>query len=178
MNALSDQSLPLDRQTGRSAFGGNAQGYHQSRSGYPQELFDHLASRTAPCPRALEIGAGSGLATEGLATLEPSRLALIEPDSRLCDFLRDRFAQPDLAIINGTFPEVAVEGPFDLVACAAAFHWIEPEPALASSEHERALDVPGRCLCTVRLQRSRASHGLAGGDGRRFRPSRVRTPFN
>lgn len=140
MSARPGPSERLDRQVGRSAFGTDALGYHEARSGYPPELFDYLARRTAPAPRILEIGAGTGLASAGLLACSPSRLTLVEPDPRLCAFLEERFAQANVCVASGTFPEIQIEGPFDLAACAAAFHWMEAGPALA---RVRSLLVPG-----------------------------------
>lgn len=121
----------LERQVGRSAFGGDAQAYDDARSGYPAELFELLASRSVPRPRIAEIGAGTGLASQGLFELSPSQLTMIEPDPRLCVFLEHRFTRTDSRVVCAPFPDVDIEGPFDLIACAAAFHWMEPVPALA-----------------------------------------------
>lgn len=131
MSVSPDSSTSLDRQVGRSAFGIDAQGYDDARSGYPAELFDLLASRTVSTPRVAEIGSGTGLASQGLLGLSPSELTLIEPDRRLCDFLETRFPRPDTRVICAPFPDVDIEEQFDLIACAAAFHWMEPAPALA-----------------------------------------------
>lgn len=130
----------LERQVGRSAFGVDAQAYDDARSGYPVELFELLASRTVPEPRVAEIGSGTGLASEGLLGLAPIHLTMIEPDPRLCIFLEQRFARPDTRIICAPFPDVNIEGKFDLIACAAAFHWMEPVPALAKV---KSLLAPG-----------------------------------
>lgn len=131
MSVSPDSSTSLGRQVGRSAFGIDAQAYDDARSGYPAELFDLLASQTVSMPRVAEIGSGTGIASQGLLGLSPSELTLIEPDRRLCDFLETRFSRPDTRVICAPFPDVEIEGEFDLIACAAAFHWMEPAPALA-----------------------------------------------
>ena len=131
MNVPPGNSGKLDRLVGRSAFGADATGYHDARSGYPDELFTHLARLATSGPRIFEIGAGTGLATQGLLTLGPSRLTVIEPDPRLCQFLQGRFSSSNSEVVCGTFPDTDVEGQFDLIACAAAFHWMEPVSALA-----------------------------------------------
>ena len=131
MSASNERSGLLDRSDGRSIFGTDAAGYHEARSGYPPALFEDLASRVKQSPAILEIGAGTGLATFDLLKLEPSRLTIIEPDAELCRFLESRFDDQPVTVSRGVFPEVSIEGQFDLVACAAAFHWMEPEAALA-----------------------------------------------
>ncbi|WP_298164418.1 trans-aconitate 2-methyltransferase [Novosphingobium sp.] len=140
MNVPPDNSETLDRSVGRSAFGADAPGYDAARSGYPDELFELLSQRVRKNPDILEIGAGTGLATLGLLRLSPRQLALLEPDHRLCDFLQSRFAQAQPEVICGTFPDPRVEGSFDLIACAAAFHWMEPDVALVRI---RKLLAPG-----------------------------------
>ena len=127
----------MTREAGRTIFGAGAQGYHAVRSGYPGALFTHLKERTAPAPRILEIGPGSGLATEGLLALAPAAYVGVESDADFVAYLRGRFAAPNMKFINAPFPclqELGQQagGPFDLAACAAAFHWLEPEPALAA----------------------------------------------
>lgn len=139
MNVSSGRPDILDRDVGRSAFGIDAQGYDDARSGYPPELFDLLGRHTVPEPRVLEIGSGTGLASEGLLGLSPAWLAMIEPDQRLCRFLEQRFACPDVSIVCAPFPNVDIEGKLDLVACAAAFHWLDPIPALAKVKSLLAL---------------------------------------
>lgn len=140
MNAPSPPLPSIGRETGRSAFGSDARGYHEARSGYPDALFRELSRRASPTPRILEIGAGTGHASAGLLACDPSHLTLIEPDPRLCAHLGDMFADSRVSICNGVFPDIAIEGPFDLIACAAAFHWMEPRSALARI---KALLAPG-----------------------------------
>lgn len=135
-----DIAVPLDRQVGRSAFGGDASSYHDARSGYSPEIFDYLSKRAVASPRVLEIGAGTGLASQGLLGCSPRDLTLVEPDSRLCSFLEQRFAGSAVRVICGVFPDVEVAGTFDLVVCAAAFHWMEPVAALGQI---KSLLTPG-----------------------------------
>lgn len=131
MNAPSGGPDNLDRSVGRSAFGVDPSGYDGARSGYPEELFDHLSNRSAANPRILEIGAGTGLATQGLKRCQPRELTLVEPDPRLCSFLRQCSFGVESKVVCGPFPEARIEGPFDLITCAAAFHWMEPAAALS-----------------------------------------------
>lgn len=140
MNVPPGNSGKLERSVGRSAFGADAPGYHDARSGYPDELFSYLSKLAVPNPRILEIGAGTGHATEGLLTLAPRELTIVEPDPRLCQFLQDRFSSGSTQVVCGTFPDTDVEGPFGLIACAAAFHWMEPVSALAKI---RSMLAPG-----------------------------------
>lgn len=140
MSARPEPINSLDRRTGRSAFGGDAAGYDQSRPAYPAALFEELRRILPARPRMLEIGGGTGIASAGLLACQPNHLTIVEPDSRLCTFLTGHLADPRVTIINAAFPDDPVTGAFDLIACAAAFHWMAPEPALARA---RALLAPG-----------------------------------
>lgn len=121
----------LDREVGGVAFGLDASGYHQGRIPYPEALYDELFSRLPESPSVLEIGAGSGLVTQSILKRGPSRVVAVEPDPALVSFTLRRLSDPRLTMVTAAFPEAAVTGEFDLIACAAAFHWMEPEMALA-----------------------------------------------
>ena len=121
----------LKREVGGAAFGLDASGYHQGRLAYPEALYDELFNRLPSNPSVLEIGAGSGLVTQSMLKRDPSRLVAVEPDPALVAFTQRRLPDPRLTMVTARFPEASVTGPFDLIACAAAFHWMEPGAALA-----------------------------------------------
>ena len=121
----------LPRSAGRSAFGSDAAGYHAGRIGYPEALFDLVFADVPANPRILEIGAGTGIATRSLLERAPAELVVVEPDAVLVDYIADQIPDPRVTLINATFPDASVDGPFDLIACAAAFHWMEPAAALS-----------------------------------------------
>ncbi len=121
----------LPRSVGRSVFGADAAGYDAGRIGYPKALFEAVFAGAAPRPRVLEIGGGTGLATRELLARDPRELVVVEPDAAMVRYLGDRFEDRRLILINAAFPDALVAGPFDVIVCAAAFHWMEPGPALA-----------------------------------------------
>ncbi len=121
----------LPRAAGRSAFGSDAAGYHAGRIGYPEALFDAVFAGLPANPRILEIGPGTGIASRSLLARAPAELVVIEPDAALVAYLADQIRDPRLTLVNATFPDGPVEAPFDLIVCAAAFHWMEPTAALA-----------------------------------------------
>lgn len=123
--------VQLARESGRSAFGGDAAGYHNARSGYPPELYSLIFDGFPRQGAILEIGAGTGLVTDELLRHDPSRLVVVEPDSALVEFIAQRVTDRRLELVAAPFPDVAIQGPFDLIVCAAAFHWMEPVQALA-----------------------------------------------
>lgn len=125
-----DQAF-LAREVGGVAFGLDASGYHQARLPYPEALYDELFEHLPARPAILEIGAGSGLVTQSLLKRDPGTIVAVEPDAALVAFTERRLSDPRLTMINAPFPDASVDGAFDLVACAAAFHWMDPVKALA-----------------------------------------------
>ena len=101
------------------------------RIGYPEALFDLVFAHVPANPRILEIGAGTGIATPSLLERAPAELVVVEPDLVLVDYITDQIPDPRLTLVNATFPDAPVDGEFDLIVCAAAFHWMEPAAALA-----------------------------------------------
>lgn len=131
---MADPRMPpgqLSREAGRATFGTDAAGYHEARVGYPPALYDRVFARLPDHPDILEIGAGTGLVTEEFLRRDPRSIVVVEPDAALVKFTADRLADPRLDFVVAPFPDALVEGRFDLIACAAAFHWMEPAPALA-----------------------------------------------
>jgi SAM-dependent methyltransferase len=124
-----DQAF-LGREVGGTAFGLDASGYHQARLPYPDALYDELFSKLTDHPSILEIGAGSGLVTQSLLKRNPSQLVAVEPDPALVAFTERRLRDPRLTMVTAPFPDAPINGEFDLIACAAAFHWMEPTRAI------------------------------------------------
>lgn len=125
-----DQAF-LGREVGGTAFGLDASGYHKARLAYPDALYDEIFARLPASPSILEIGAGSGLVTQSLLRRNPSKLVAVEPDPALVAFTKRRLPDPRLTVIAAPFPQASINSEFDLIACAAAFHWMDPREALA-----------------------------------------------
>lgn len=138
--SLKGPAEQLSREAGRAAFGSDAAGYHGARSSYPAELYDEIFTRLPTRPAILEIGAGTGLVTEEFLRRDAGSLTVVEPDAALIAFMSGRMVDPRLMFVTAPFPDAPVEGRFDLIACAAAFHWMEPAPALT---RVRELLAPG-----------------------------------
>jgi len=123
----------LDRSFGRQAFGLDPANYHAARPPYPGAVWTAVRDRAGLRSGidVLEIGAGTGLATEMLLAAGPARLVAVEPDLRLAEFLRQRLGDPRLEVVALPF-EDAVRPPasVDLVVSATAFHWLDAIPSL------------------------------------------------
>ncbi len=98
---------------------------------YPDELYDELFARLPQRADVLEIAAGTGLVTQEPLSRNVSSVTAIEPNHALAAFTERRLNDPHLTILEAAFPAVSVKGPFHLITCAAAFHWMEPYSALA-----------------------------------------------
>lgn len=129
---MSGHSHPsLGREVGEVAFGLDAEGYHAARLPYPEALYDELLGRVSKSPDVLEIGAGTGLVTQALLSRGVASVTAVETDPALAAFTSRRLQDRRLLMVRATFPDVTISRKFDLIVCAAAFHWMEPRQALA-----------------------------------------------
>jgi SAM-dependent methyltransferase len=118
-------------------FGEVADEYDDVRAGYPAELADAVFDYAGSVPDAMvEIGAGTGKATDVFARRVPS-LTCVEPDPQMAAVLRRRHgAWVDVRV--GRFEDwVPPPGGVPLLACAQAWHWMDPG---------RRLDLAHRAL--------------------------------
>ena len=122
----------LERSEGRRVFGTDPEAYDAARPGHPQAVYTILQERCGlrPGSKVLEIGPGTGQATQRLLALGAHPLVAIEPDPRLAAFLRARLGRK-VEIRETTLEEVELEDDFDLAVAASSFHWVEEKPGLA-----------------------------------------------
>lgn len=129
---VSHSSMPEDFL--KHTFNADAQLYHSARPRYPEELFDALieTTRLAREAKMLEIGPGTGQATESLARRGYS-ITAIELGSNLARITGEILKPyPRVEVINGAFEDVELPSEFfDLVYAATAFHWLKPEAQFA-----------------------------------------------
>ena len=114
-----------NRQRGLT-FGSVAEDYERYRPGYPGEVAAQvLAYASEPTRTAVEIGAGTGKATRGFASLGIAVTA-VEPDAGMLTVLRRESADLDVTPVQATLETFATSGQFDLLYSAAAWHWTDP----------------------------------------------------
>ena len=104
--------------------------YDRFRPGYPDEIIHTLIKETGiqKGAKLLEIGAGSGKATELLADGGYTILA-IDPGNDLVEKGNRRFSETSIRFKAARFEECELpERYYDVVYSAQAFHWI-PQPA-------------------------------------------------
>ncbi|MDQ3552872.1 MAG: class I SAM-dependent methyltransferase [Chloroflexota bacterium] len=147
----------------RDTFDRDAERYDRIRPGYPDRLFDDLASvgGLPPNARILEIGVGTGQAT--LSLLERGyHVTGVELGTNLAALASRRLARfgNRVTIHVGPFESWPLpDEPFDAVVAFTAFHWVD-----ATTRVPRAAAAlrAGGVLATV------ATHHVAGGTERFF----------
>jgi SAM-dependent methyltransferase len=128
----------------RLLFGEVADLYDHHRPSYPAALVEDLLADAAVNGgrRALEVGAGTGKATELFAARGAAVLA-VEPSPAMAALARRRCAAyPGVEIVESDFEALDLHGEtFRLLYAAQAWHWIDPD---------------------VRYRRARAALGAGG----------------
>lgn len=103
--------------------------FDQWRTRYCDELFADVIeyAKLDPSKTALEIGPGTGQATEPILKTGCSYLA-IELGENLAEFTKNKFSSYDnFEIVNGDFETYDFKKQFDLVYSAATIQWIPEE---------------------------------------------------
>lgn len=108
------------------SFGAVVDDYEQVRPGYPTELFDDLLAYAGPVDRVLEVGAGTGRATVVLAS-RGLAVHAVEHDPAMAAVLAGRVAAwPEVSVTVAGFEDEPVDGGYDLLVSAQAWHWVDP----------------------------------------------------
>jgi SAM-dependent methyltransferase len=127
-------------------FGAQALDYDRYRPRYPEGVFDDIlrVTDTSQGAEVIEIGAGTGIATEPLARRGLSVTA-IEPSPEMA-----RLAQAKLSgrgsVFVGRFEDYSTPSPVQLVASFNAWHWVDPAVAV---DRVAELLTPGGSLALV-----------------------------
>jgi SAM-dependent methyltransferase len=110
----------------RDMFDQVAAEYHAVRPTYPDELFADLATVVGGAgQRVLEVGCGSGQATQGLLGRQWEVVA-VDPGAELIALAKPQLTGPvefHVARFEEFVPEPAA---FRLVVSAQAWHWVDP----------------------------------------------------
>ena len=103
--------------------------YEKLRPGYVNELyriiFDYAPINNTS--RVVEIGIGGGQAT--LPFLKTGcELTAVDYGENFCEICREKFkSYPNFSAVAGKFEDVELNGEYDLIYSASAFHWIPEE---------------------------------------------------
>jgi SAM-dependent methyltransferase len=107
-----------------NSFGGAARNYEAHRPRYPEQLIADLLALGGP--RVLDVGAGTGIASQQLAGRGAAVLA-VEPDARMAAVAREKGIPTEIDTFEAWDPAGRT---FDLVVFASSFHWVDPGVAL------------------------------------------------
>lgn len=122
----------------RKSFDTEVLNYDRWRPRYCKELFADLIEYSGldSGKECLEIGCGTGQATEPLLKTGSSLLA-IELGEHFTEFTRNKFkSYGNFQIMNADFEQLDLEpGRFDLVFSGTAFHWIKEEIGYPKAYH-------------------------------------------
>jgi SAM-dependent methyltransferase len=125
-------------------FGDYAATYDRHRPAYPAEAIDRVLG-LVPVTRALEVGAGSGKATEAVAR-EGIELVCLEPSQGMAEVLEGKDL-PGVEVVVSTFEDWAdTSGEFDLIYAAQAWHWVD---RATGYDRARSLLRPGGALALM-----------------------------
>jgi len=139
-------------------FTGRAEDYDRYRQRYPaEEVLTRLRAWCGLTPSWLvaDIGAGTGMVAE-VFLANANRVLAVEPNPDMRDHMRSFFsATPQLEVIAATAEATTLpDASVDLVAAGRAFHWFDPDRALA--EFRRILKPTG-WVTLVAIDRDRDS---------------------
>ncbi|MFZ4373734.1 MAG: class I SAM-dependent methyltransferase [Mycobacterium sp.] len=136
------------------SFGSQAAAYERGRPSYPPEAVDWLLAPTDDWDAhdVLDLGAGTGKLTTRLVE-RGLRVIGVDPIAEMLDMLRS--ALPDTPALLGSAEQIPLpDNAVDAVLVAQAWHWFDPERAVA--EIARVLRPGGRLgvLWNTRDERS------------------------
>ncbi len=132
-----EQTAQFTRQRSLS-FGEEAAAYERGRPSYPPEAIDWLLPQDAR--DVLDLGAGTGKLTTRLVERGLSVVA-VDPIPEMLELLRDSL--PETPALLGTAEDIPLpDDSVDAVLVAQAWHWFDPERAVA--EVARVLRPGGR----------------------------------
>ena len=116
----------------KMTFNDDAENYDKYRPGYPDELFDDIMHYFGNSVyKAMEIGAGSGQATQWFAGQGIYTIAM-DIGKNMVNFLSVKFQNySNIKCVCSSFEDYKTDGErFDLVYSATAFHWLDCGQAL------------------------------------------------
>ena len=123
-------------------FTGKAQAYANARPGYPDEAMEYIKTLIPANAVIADIGAGTGKFTELLARYGYEIFA-VEPNADMrgqLDALLTRF--PNIKIVDGTAEATTIpDHSVDVITCAQALHWFDPEAFRAECRRIGKADV-------------------------------------
>lgn len=112
-------------------FGRDAVTYEEVRPSYPEAALEHVTS-LVDARRAVEVGAGTGKATVGMAR-DGLHIVCLEPSRQMAAVLEAK-GLPGVEVVVSTFEGWPGDSEsIDLVYAAQAWHWVDPGTGFAKA---------------------------------------------
>jgi SAM-dependent methyltransferase len=127
-------------------FAAQALDYDRYRPRYPESIFDDIMeiAGLAPGAKAIEVGAGTGIATEPLVR-RGLAVTAIEPAAEMVAVAKSKLADR-AQIFVGRFEDYSTQGHVQLISSFNAWHWVEPGIAV---DRAAQLIEPRGCLALI-----------------------------
>lgn len=112
--------------------------YESARLGYDDDVYQTI-SRVCGFDtntKILEIGAGSGIATNEIYNKWHPDLTVIEPGNHFVLMLNRKFSPNKIQIIESTFENFCSSNKYDAIFSATSFHWVDK-----SLKYKKAFDL-------------------------------------
>lgn len=123
----------IDPSEGRRLFGSDPAAYDFARPGHAERVYEVLVERCGLGPGAavLEVGPGTGQATQRLLDLGADPLVGLEPDPALAAYLEESLgSRVDVRVVALEEAQLRADT-FDLAVAASSFHWVDEALGLA-----------------------------------------------
>jgi trans-aconitate methyltransferase len=114
----------------KQSFNSVASSYEKYRPHYPDQLYKDIIqyANLQPEDHLLEIGCGTGKATEGFIGQGYKNITCIEYGENLAKLTQDKFSEnPNVKIVHSAFEDWRSDDQYDLAFSGTAFHFISAE---------------------------------------------------
>ena len=113
----------------KTTFNTAAMLYEEVRPGYPEELIRDVVDLSGLNDRSriLEVGCGTGKATRTFAERGYEMVCLDIGADLIAVAKKKLKAFPNVSFVRRAFETSKLEGKFDLIISATAFHWVDPK---------------------------------------------------
>lgn len=100
--------------------------YETARPTYPKQLLEDVMefSGKRVFDRALEVGAGTGQATD-LFIKAVKHLDIVEVGDKQVEYLKEKYKDCNVCIYKSYFESFDIDRRYDLIFSATAFHWVD-----------------------------------------------------